>query len=353
MDILSAVLLFVPFILILWLANLADRRRKEGDLQSGRALAWMAYGLLVAVYALLVLMGLLISVIALLQAGPLGGQLGDINAAAGLGNVSWGRLGLALWLPSILGIVLLLPPVRRLAARIIPLDAASPVHAVGLSYSALVLLNLLITLGLGLENLADVLQASEAAGAAYNITGLLWAQDVTLLVMALVGVGWLSRRNLGAALRRLAVVLPTWRQAGIGLGAGLVLVPVILSLERLASMAGLGVSPDVERLTEVMLGPLTTSLVGVLTLGLAAALGEETVFRGALQPAFGLLFTSLLFALLHSNYGITLSTALVFAVGLVLGLLRRRYNTSTAMLAHAIYNITLGLITYLGLLKDL
>ncbi len=353
MDILSVVLLFLPFILILWLANLADRRRQEGDLQSGRVLAWLGYGLLVAIYGMLVLLGLLTSGIALLQAGPLGTQLGDLNAAAGLGEVSWGRLGLALWLPSILGIVLLLPPVRRLAARVIPLDAASPVHAVGLSYSALVLLNLLVTLGMGLDNLADMLQAGQAAGVSYNMPGLLWAQDVTLLAMALVGVGWLSRRNFRAALRRLALVLPTWRQAGIGLGVGLVLVPLILALERLASLAGLGVSPDVERLTEVMIGPLTTSLLGVLTLGLAAALGEETVFRGALQPAFGLLFTSLLFALLHSNYGITLSTALVFAVGIVLGLLRRRYNTSTAMLAHAIYNITLGLAAYLGFLKDL
>jgi len=90
---------------------------------------------------------------------------------------------------------------------------------------------------------------------------------------------------------------------------------------------------------------------GVLTLGLAAALGEESVFRGALQPRFGLILTAILFALMHSNYGITLSTVLVFGVGIVLGLLRLRYNTTTSMLAHAIYNITLGLVTYLGLLK--
>jgi hypothetical protein len=96
---------------------------------------------------------------------------------------------------------------------------------------------------------------------------------------------------------------------------------------------------------------MLTSLPGVLTLGLAAALGEESVFRGALQPRFGLILTAVLFALLHSNYGITLSTVLVFAVGMVLGLLRQRYNTTASMLAHAIYNISLGLITYLGLLK--
>jgi membrane protease YdiL (CAAX protease family) len=129
------------------------------------------------------------------------------------------------------------------------------------------------------------------------------------------------------------------------------MVPLILLLERLASQVGLGANPDVERLTEQMLGPMLTSLPGVLTLGLAAALGEESIFRGALQPRFGLVLTAILFALLHSNYGITLSTVLVFGVGLVLGVLRLRYNTTTSMFSHAIYNITLGMITYLGLLK--
>jgi hypothetical protein len=214
-----------------------------------------------------------------------------------------------------------------------------------------VLVNLLFTLGIGLTNLADTLESSTAAGAPYNITALIWVQDIAMLAMALVGVGWLSRRDQRSSLDRLAVVAPTWKQAAIGLGAGLAMIPLVLLLERLASQVGLGANPDVERLTEQMLGPMLTSLPGVLTLGLAAALGEESVFRGALQPRFGLILTAMLFALLHSNYGITLSTVLVLGVGLVLGVLRLRYNTTASMLAHAMYNIGLGLITYLGLLK--
>ena len=104
-------------------------------------------------------------------------------------------------------------------------------------------------------------------------------------------------------------------------------------------------------MSEQIIGPLATSIPGILTLGLAAALGEETVFRGALQPRFGLIFTTVLFALLHSTYGISLATLIVFGVGLVLGLLRMRYNTTTSMVAHAVYNMTLGLITMLGVLK--
>ena len=103
-----------------------------------------------------------------------------------------------------------------------------------------------------------------------------------------------------------------------------------------------------ERLTEELLGSLFTSPLGIITLGIAAALGEEPLFRGAVQPRFGLLLTALLFAVLHSNYGITLSTLIVFILGLVLGWLRIRYNTSTAMITHAVYNMSLGLLAYLG-----
>jgi CAAX protease family protein len=351
MDILAVLLLFAPLVVILWIANQADRETEQGKTQSGRVLTWIVYGLLVLLYASLAVFGVLFVVIGLLQRGPLGAQLADLYAASGLGVVSWIDAGLGLCLPSVLGVILLLPPVRRLVARLIPIDAGQTVHAVALSYSALVLVNLLLTLAMGLSNLADALQSSVEAGVSYNITALIWVQDITMLAMALVGVGWLSRRRIGAALQRLGVVVPTWSQAGIGLAAGLAMVPAVLLLEGLAGRLGVGANPDVERLTEQMLGPMLTSLPGVLTLGLAAALGEETVFRGALQPRFGLIFTAILFALLHSNYGITISTVLVFGVGIVLGLIRQRTNTSASMITHATYNIALGLITYIGLMK--
>jgi CAAX protease family protein len=351
MDILTVLLLFAPLVLVLWVANQADLKRHGGDTESARVLGWITYGLLALLYVLLFVFGLVFLAIGLLQRGPLGAQLRDVYAASGLTGISWNSAGLGLCLPSVLGLVLLLPPVRRLLSRAIPIDPGRVVHAVALSYSALVVVNLVLTLAIGLSNLADFMESSTAAGASYDITALIWVQDVAMLLMALVGVGWLSRLALRGALDRTGIVTPSWAQIGIGLGIGLAMVPAILLLERLAGQVGLGANPDVERLTEQMLGPMLASLPGVLTLGLAAALGEESVFRGALQPRFGLILTAALFALLHSNYGITLSTVLVFGVGIVLGLLRLRYNTTTSMLAHAIYNISLGLITYLGILK--
>jgi uncharacterized protein len=347
METLTTILIFVPFVFILWLVNLAYRKQVEGQVESAKALKWISYGLVIALYVGILFLGLLLQVVGFLAQ--------SIDAAAlPVGAMSLDRLPLfavSLWVPAMIGLVLLTYPVRRLFARFTPLDPTSPIQAVALSYSALVLLNLLATLGIGLDNLAKTLEQQAATGLNFNAIPLLWAQDITMVVMGLVGVGWLSRRSLGSALKRLAIVRPTLVQIGIGLAAGLLLAPVVIGLEYLLGRVGIKAGADVERLTEQLIGPLATSIPGILTLGLAAALGEETVFRGALLPRFGLILTTLLFALLHSTYGISVATLIVFGVGLILGLLRMRYNTATSMVAHATYNMTLGLVAMLGILK--
>ncbi len=348
MEILTTILMFVPFVFILWLANLAYRKQVEGETESAKTLKWISYGLVIALYLSLIFLGLMLQVVGFLATNI------DPAALPAGPTMNMDRLPLfavGLWAPALLGLVLLTSPVRRLFARFTPLDPSSPVQAVALSYSALVPINLLATLGIGLDNLAETLEQQAAAGMDFNTMPMLWAQDITMVVLGLVGVGWLSRRSLKSALDRLAIVRPTLRQVGIGLGAGLLMVPVVIGLEYLLSRMGIKAGADVERLSEQIIGPLATSIPGILTLGLAAALGEETVFRGALQPRFGLIFTTLLFALLHSTYGISVATLIVFGVGLVLGLLRMRYNTTTSMVAHAVYNMTLGLIAMLGVIK--
>lgn len=69
-----------------------------------------------------------------------------------------------------------------------------------------------------------------------------------------------------------------------------------------------------------------------------AGIGEETMFRGALQPRFGILVTALLFALIHIQYGTTLILGWIFIHGLAYGLVRRHINTTTAIIAHATYD---------------
>ena len=89
-------------------------------------------------------------------------------------------------------------------------------------------------------------------------------------------------------------------------------------------------------------------LVLMLILALGAGFGEEILFRGALQPAFGLIISSLLFAVTHIQYGLTPITLIVFVIGIILGLVRRYSNTSVAIFIHVGYNFVLGLLSLLA-----
>lgn len=352
MDVVMTVLLFLPILAVLWLANLSHRKRIEGDLRGERTLKILSYGLLFLLYGFLMLGGLafLVAGLAATAAPEAFSTLDLASAGFQIERLPW--MGAALLILSLIGLLLLARPARRLFARFIPIDPSHPVHAVALSMTALVMINLAFTMAIGIDNLADMLQTSAEAGVQTNPGPGLWVQNITFVLMGLIGVGLLARRGLGAALTRLGIVVPSWGQAILGLVTGLVMVPLVIGAESLAGQLGLGASEGVERLTEQLIGPLTMSIPGILTLGLAAALGEETIFRGALQPRFGLVFTTLLFALLHSQYGLSFSTVAVFVIGLVLGILRQRANTSTAMITHAVYNMSLGLISFLGLLQN-
>jgi uncharacterized protein len=371
MDITFTILLFAPLILILWLANFSER----GDQGAGagaqpesaspdepgrsaasapaayppggnRVWAILAFFLLAVLYGVLILFGVTLHLIGAVAIGSMASGLGQV----GIDPAGFARMGRGMWLPSVFGLLLLLPPARKLAGRILPsFDPASPVHAVALSYTALIAVNLFMTLGIGLANLAEMVQAAGPM----DLTPSLWTQELVMAAMALVGVGWLARRSFGRTLQRLAIVRPGIKQLLAGVGLGIAMGAAITVVELLLSKAGIATDADVSKLSEQLLGPLTQSAFGIITLGVAAAIGEESIFRGALQPRFGLLLATLLFALMHSTYGFSLATLIVFGVGLVLGIVRLRSNTTTSMLVHAFYNMTLGTIAALGLLQNI
>ena len=82
--------------------------------------------------------------------------------------------------------------------------------------------------------------------------------------------------------------------------------------------------------------------LGVAALALLPGICEELLFRGALQPRFGLLPTAVLFTSIHSQYGISLDLVGIFVIGLSLGLIRKWTNTTTSMTAHVSYNLLAG-----------
>jgi membrane protease YdiL (CAAX protease family) len=348
-EILSIAAFFLLVSLLMWIANLAQKRREEGQPYQGIAL--VSYLALVFGYGLAFLFGLMFQAMdAIIATQP------QLLEEAGLGNdgTPFGQMSspqlfsLGLWLPALAGIVLLLPPVRRLIARFIPIDPDSPVHAVALSMTSLVVASLLITLGVGLGTLADALEQQGDGGGGISMAAL-WAQQIFTALFAMVGVGYLVRRGPGSTFERLGLVTPTLRQVLVAIGLAILLVPLVIAVDYVGTLLGVGENTDVERLSEQLLGPLFRSPFGIFTVGAAAAIGEETLLRGALQPRFGLLFTTVIFALLHSNYGLSISTVIVFVLGLILGIVRIRANTTTAMIVHGVYNSSLALLVYLGM----
>ncbi len=91
-----------------------------------------------------------------------------------------------------------------------------------------------------------------------------------------------------------------------------------------------------------------------MLMGLMAAIAEETIFRGILQPTLqnklgrwpGILVTAVIFAVFHIQYALALPLIVShICTGLVLGLLRERTGTLWApAIAHALVWIVLGAI---------
>ncbi len=352
MAYLSIIALFLPLIFLLWLANVADKRRNATPAKRDvvilvYVLLGLVWGTLLAVAVFAVLMGVAYARYADIDALSAQYSAQGLNPEVVVQFMkSLPRLGSGLFVLAVVGIALLLRPVRRLLARLIPISVHRVTHTVALTYSVFILINLWLVMGVGLETVADAITAAPDTPSGQMIA-LLWLQNVMLALMAFIGVGWLSRRRWRSALLRLGLTWSGWKNVSLGIGLGLGMFLFLFPLSLLLEKTGLGVDPNIENLTEKLIGPLMTSLPGVISLGVAAALGEELTYRGALQPRFGIFLTALLFALTHNQYGVSLATLVVFFLGLALGWTRVRYNTTTSIFLHATYNIAIGLAGFL------
>jgi len=219
---------------------------------------------------------------------------------------------------------------RRWYGRLLPLDPDSLPTAL-----ALVGVILLVALQLSYQLSTDVLAtvAKSAQVQPLDVVG----QEIPLLLLALAGAGLLTRRNLPATLVRLGIVRPTWWQLVLGLAtAGL-----FLAVQQGTDALQQAIAPDVAQRLNQATGHYYAALAGPVGIGviaLAPGIAEESFFRGALQPRLGLIVATIAFAAVHTQYALTIDTLLVFVLGLVLGLLRRRFNTTTSMTTHATYN---------------
>lgn len=227
----------------------------------------------------------------------------------------------------------LLRPFRALLARVTPIDPASAIDMSGLCL-------LLGALGLFTANsLAPMAGQPPDAGLIPSIGILeLLVQAVAFAAVAYIAVGFPYWRDFRAATERLGIVVPDVRTVGIAIVATF----ACFLVAGIAGYASQQLDPELnESLNEIvdqMTGQVQNPL-GAIILGASAGIGEEAIFRGALQPRFGLILPSLLFAMLHGpQYGFNLALLGLFGVSIILGLERKYVNTTAAMITHALYN---------------
>jgi membrane protease YdiL (CAAX protease family) len=313
----------LPFVLAVLLANMAERNN----------------GLRVLLYAYLLMINsfLFVAGISSLVVGLQPGLL----AASGLNDafqgVDWTSMGITLMVGTLLSIVLLLPPVRRLAAKVFSIDPHSVVHATALSLTATTLALNLFQIGMNSVLLTPAGQkAIEQSGRATYVDILVFPL-LTLSVTAFVGVGWLTRRSWPDIVERLGLTMPTLPQVGLALATVVGLLGLAYGIDFVWSKLDPVSQQQVGGVSNALMGNFT-GLSGAFAVGITAAIGEETFFRGAYLPRLGILMSAILFASFHVQYFISFATLLVLIIGLVLGVLRKRTSLTVCILVHFLYN---------------
>lgn len=309
----ETVVLFAAITVVVVMASLGEKSK------GWRAAAYVAtIGLAVTVF----LLGLIFLALALMP-----DQL-----PAGLDPLP---VGLGLLAGGIGSALALLPPVRRALARIIPLRPESPVNAVALSLLVLLWAQSIGLSGLGPEGFLDL--------AGPVTVGQVLLSEVPLAVIALAGVGYLVRRRGGETWARLGLGGLTWRHGLIAVAGVAGLIAFQAGVSAIASLVAPQAFDELSQSSLQLYSGINTPLAA-LVVALASGTAEEILFRGALQPRFGLLLTALTFGVVHLQYGISWSLLSVGVIGLVLGLFRRHINTSACILVHGLYNLAVFLL---------
>lgn len=250
-------------------------------------------------------------------------------------------LAMIIILTGIWGIVTCWPLFRRFLARFLPLNPDSPVHLVALILAGYLVGNTALALN------QEVLQQLNPAELAVSLSDIVLQQAAFVLV-ALAGVGLLTRRDPVGIMRRLGLTMPTFGELVAGVGVIFILLLIQGTVSGIWAVLDPEQASQLGNINEALLAGFD-SLGEWFVLAVASGIGEEMLFRGALQPVFGLPLTSILFAVVHIQYGLTPITIAVFFLGLILGIVRHYTNTSVAIFVHFGYNFSLGLLSMLAL----
>lgn len=169
-------------------------------------------------------------------------------------------------------------------------------------------------------------------------------QTVVMIVVALLGVGLALRRNWAQTAQRLGLRLPTLDDLKWGIGMGIALYIAQVAMVELWYYFVPAEQIAQQSAASDQIGQVYSTIPLALFLAASAGVSEEILFRGALQPIFGIGLSSLFFAMVHIQYSLTPATLIIFVVSLGLGWLRNRHSTTAAILAHFTYNFVVMMI---------
>jgi uncharacterized protein len=244
-------------------------------------------------------------------------------------------LGIPLAVAGAVALLYLWSPLQRAVARVIPIRPGSPVVH--------------LTVVLGLVLVAQQIGAQVQQPGKPLTIGDLLAQDLPLLILSFIGVGLFVRRSPRETIERLGLLPPGrrwwWLVALLGIG---VFLAVAFGIEAVANIVSPSQQKQVSDVTTVLFSHFNNP-TAVVFLGVLAGVVEETLFRGALVPRFGIVISAILFAALHTQYAVSFATLEVFVLGIGLGWLRvRSGSTLPCMVTHAGYDIAVGFLSLMA-----
>lgn len=226
-----------------------------------------------------------------------------------------------------LGLLLSSAWVRAAVLPPLGLSPASPVHAVT---AAALVIAAASSVMLFVE-----LQDEATASIPFYATDSVVAVSADL-ALALAGIGFLLTRDFHAALERLDLRRLRWPQVGWAFAAAVLFHALVGVLDWTESIVLPGVHALEDRFAYEFVG--IPPLLGAVLVSVAAGVGEEVLFRGALQPRLGIVLSAALFAVLHVQYQVP-GILMIFAIGMALGLLKRQTSTTFTVVVHVVYDL--------------
>src|SRR3954447_18078499 len=233
----------------------------------------------------------------------------------------------------------LIKRVRLLLGRLTPVDPNSTVDISGVILALWILL-------IGGATLLTV--DMESVASQVNITvrySIITVIAYPALALCLVGI-WVTR-SPREAIKRLGLERVDARQIGISLGMVIPVLILGIGLDALGRQLQPVRYAQLESVLKAMSSNVTNPAIALI-LALCSGIGEEILFRGAIQPRLGIGLTALLFASLHTQYGATFAIVGVFLIGIILGYQRKYMNTTSSIITHSTYNFVAFLLAYLA-----